>query len=179
MDSTTERPIWTTSSLARSSWSDSHIFGKPHGTEYDADATSDATVGNTEGVTTYYEHETGTNQIKAGATSAITASIQSGDFDLDQRGLAGDGEFMMKIRRVIPDFLSQTGASRVTLNLKNYPTDTEASSSLGPFSVDSDTTKVDTRARARAIALKVDNTGITQHWKLGTFRLDIQPDGRR
>ena len=86
---------------------------------------------------------------------------------------------MMKIRRVIPDFLQQTGSARVTLNLKNYPTDTEASSSLGPFSVDSDTTKIDTRARARAIALKVDNTSITQHWKLGTFRLDIQPDGRR
>ncbi len=179
MDSTAERPIWTTSSLARSTWADSAIFGKPHGTEYDADATSDATVGNTEGVTTYYEHETGTNQIKAGSTTAIAASIQSGDFDLDQRGLAGDGEFMMKIRRVIPDFLQQTGAARVTLNLKNYPTDTEASSSLGPFSVDSDTTKIDTRARARAIALKVDNTSITQHWKLGTFRLDIQPDGRR
>ena len=179
MDSTAERPIWTTSSLARSTWADSAIFGKPHGTEYDADATSDATVGNTEGVTTYYEHETGTNQIKAGSTTAIAASIQSGDFDLDQRGLAGDGEFMMKIRRVIPDFLQQTGSARVTLNLKNYPTDTEASSSLGPFTVDSDTTKVDTRARARAIALKVDNTGITQHWKLGTFRLDIQPDGRR
>ena len=103
MDSTAERPIWTTSSLARSSWADSHIFGKPHGTEYDADATSDATVGNTEGVTVYYEHETGTNQIKAGATTAITASIQSGDFDLDQRGLAGDGEFMIKIIRVIRD----------------------------------------------------------------------------
>ena len=179
MDSTSERPIWTTSSLARSTWSDSHIFGKPHATEYDSSATSDSTVGNTDGVTVYYEHETGSNQIKAGATTAITASIQSGDFDLDQRGLAGDGEFMMKIRRVIPDFLQQTGSARVTLNLKNYPTDTEASSSLGPFTVDSDTTKVDTRARARAIALKIDNTGITQHWKLGTFRLDIQPDGRR
>jgi hypothetical protein len=179
MDSTPERPIWTTSSLARSTWADSHIFGKPHGTEYDSSATSDATVGNTDGVTVYYEHETGSNQIKAGATTGIAASIQSGDFDLDQRGLAGDGEFMMKIRRVIPDFLQQTGAARVTLNLKNYPTDTEASSSLGPFEVDSDTTKIDTRARARAIALKVDNTSITQHWKLGTFRLDIQPDGRR
>jgi len=30
-----------------------------------------------------------------------------------------------------------------------------------------------------ASALKVDNTSTTQHWKLGTFRLDIQPDGRR
>ena len=179
MDSSAERPVWTTSSLARSAWSDSHIFGKPHATEYDSSATSDATVGNTDGVTTYFEHETGTNQIKAGSSSAIAASIESGDFDLDQKGLAGDGEYMLKIRRVIPDFLTQTGDARVTLNLKNYPTDSQASSSLGPFTTTTSTTKIDTRARARAISLKVDNTSTTQHWKLGTFRLDIQPDGRR
>jgi hypothetical protein len=181
MDSSSERPIWTTSSLARSTWADSSIFGKPHGTEYDADATSDSTVGNTDGVTTYYEHETGTNQIKAGAVTAIAANIQSGDFDIGSSPIPqqGDGDFIMKIRRVIPDFLTQTGDARVTLNLKNYPTDAEASSSLGPFTTTTSTTKIDTRARARAIALKVDNTGRTQHWKLGTFRLDIQPDGRR
>ena len=184
MDSSSERQIWTTSSLARSTWSDSHIFGKPHGTEYDSSASSDATVGNTDGVTTYFEHETGQNQIKGGSASAIAANIQSGDFDISavQGGgadLRGDGEYMMKIRRVIPDFLTQTGNARVTLNLKNYPTDAEASSSLGPFSTTTSTTKIDTRARARAIALKVDNTGLTQHWKLGTFRLDIQADGRR
>ena len=184
MDSSSERQIWTTSSLARSTWSDSHIFGKPHGTEYDSSASSDATVGNTDGVTTYFEHETGQNQIKGGSASAIAANIQSGEFDISavQGGgadLRGDGEYMMKIRRVIPDFLTQTGNARVTLNLKNYPTDAEASSSLGPFSTTTSTTKIDTRARARAIALKVDNTGLTQHWKLGTFRLDIQADGRR
>ena len=179
MDSTAERPVWTTSSLSRSSWSDSQVFGKPHATEYDSSATSDSTVGNTDGVTTYFEHETGTNQIKAGTGSAIAASIESGDFDLDQKGLAGDGEFMLKIRRVIPDFLQQTGDARVTLNLKNYPTDSQASSSLGPFTSTTSTTKIDTRARARAVSLKVDNTSTTQHWKLGTFRLDIQADGRR
>ena len=181
MDSSSERQIWTTSSLARSTWSDSHIFGKPHGTEYDSSASSDATVGNTDGVTTYFEHETGQNQIKGGSASAIAANIQSGDFDIGNSPIPqqGDGEYIMKIRRVIPDFLTQTGNARVTLNLKNYPTDAEASSSLGPFTTTTSTTKIDTRARARAIALKVDNTGLTQHWKLGTFRLDIQPDGRR
>jgi len=181
MDSSSQRPIWTTSSLARSTWSDSHIFGKPHGTEYDSSASSDATVGNTDGVTTYFEHETGQNQIKGGSASAIAANIQSGDFDIGNSPIPqqGDGEYIMKIRRVIPDFLTQTGNARVTLNLKNYPTDAEASSSLGPFTTTTSTTKIDTRARARAIALKVDNTGLTQHWKLGTFRLDIQPDGRR
>jgi len=184
MDSTPERPVWTTSTLARSTWSDSHIFGKPHATEYDSDATSDTTVGNTDGVTIYYEHETGVNSIKDGAASAISASIESGDFDISrtQQGgadIRGDGEYIMKIRRVLPDFLQQTGDARVTLNLKNYPTDSQASSSLGPFTTTTSTTKIDTRARARAISLKVDNTSTGQHWKLGTFRLDIQADGRR
>ena len=184
MDSTPERPVWTTSSLSRSTWSDSHIFGKPHATEYDSSATSDSTVGNTDGVTTYFEHETGVNQIKSGASTAIAASIESGDFDISmgQGGgadLRGDGEHIMKIRRVLPDFLQQTGDARVTLNLKNYPTDAQASSSLGPFTTTTSTDKIDTRARARAISLKVDNTSTGQHWKLGTFRLDIQADGRR
>ena len=179
MDSTEDRPVWTTGSLARSSWSDSHIFGKPHGTEYDSSATSDSTVGNTDGVTIYYEHETGVNQVKAGTASAIAANIQTGDFDLDHKGLDGDGEFIMKVRRVLPDFLSQTGNAIVTLNLKNYPSDSQASSSLGPFTVSTSTTKVDTRARGRAVALKISNDSIGQHWKVGTFRLDIQPDGRR
>jgi hypothetical protein len=85
----------------------------------------------------------------------------------------------MKVRRFIPDFVSQTGNTQVTLNLKNYSNDAAASSSLGPFTVTSSTTKVDTRARARAIALKIENTGASQDWKLGTFRLDIQSDGRR
>ena len=184
MDSTPERPVWTTSSLARSAWADSSVFGKPHATEYDSSATSDTTVGNTDGVTYYFEHETGVNQIKDGSGTAIAASIESGDFDISlaQGGgadLRGDGEYMMKIRRVLPDFLQQTGDARVTLNLKNYPTDSQASSSLGPFSSTTTTTKIDTRARARAISLKVDNTSTGQHWKLGTFRLDIQADGRR
>ena len=85
----------------------------------------------------------------------------------------------MKIRRFIPDFISQTGNTRVTLNLRNFPNDTSASSSLGPFDISSSTQKIDTRARARAIALKIENTGSAQSWKLGTFRLDTQPDGRR
>ena len=179
MDSTAERPVWTTSSLARTAWQDSAVFGKPHGTEYDADATSDSTVGNTDGVTTYYEHETGFNQVKAGATTAIAANIESGDFDLDQRGLAGDGEFMLKIRRIIPDFLQQTGNAIVTLNLRDFANQSSSGSTLGPFTSSTSTTKIDTRARGRAASLKISNSGTGTHWKLGTFKLDVQPDGRR
>ena len=67
----------------------------------------------------------------------------------------------------------------ITLELRNFPNDSQASSALGPFDVTSSTQKVDTRARARAVALKIENTSSSQSWKLGTFRLDIQPDGRR
>mgnify|MGYP001273474196 FL=1 len=191
-DSSPQRPVWTVGTLARTMWNDSAVFGLPHALFYEAgdDASFDV-VGNTEGKTTYYEHETGTDQIRGGATTAITANIASGDFDITQQRaqgtgqstgvatLRGDGEFIMKIRRFIPDFISQTGNTQVTLQLRNFPNDSQASSALGPFTVSSSTQKVDTRARARAIALKVENTSSAQSWKLGTFRLDIQPDGRR
>ena len=85
----------------------------------------------------------------------------------------------MKIRRFIPDFLSQTGNTQVTLNLRDYSNNSQASSPLGPFTITSSTTKIDTRARGRSVALKVANTGSSQDWKLGSFRLDIQADGRR
>jgi hypothetical protein len=184
-DSTPQRPVWTVGTLARTMWQDSAVFGSPHALEYDAATdTSFDVVGNTEGRTTYYQHETGTDQVKGGATTAIVASIESGDFDItqQQQGVAsirGDGEFIMKIRRFVPDFISQTGNTQVTLNLRNFSNDSQSSSSLGPFTVTSSTSKVDTRARARAIALKIANTSTNQSWKLGTFRLDIQPDGRR
>jgi hypothetical protein len=190
-DSTPQRPVWTTGTLARGTWQDSAVFGLPHATDYDADSNdSYDVVGNTDGCTIYYEHEKGTDQVAEGTTTAITANIQSGDFDITQQrsqlgqstGLAtfrGDGEHIMKIRRFVPDFLSQTGNTQVTLQLRNYPNDSQASSALGPFTISSSTSKVDTRARARAVSLKIANTTTSQSWKLGTFRLDIQPDGRR
>ena len=190
-DSSTQRPVWTIGSLARTMWRDSAIFGLPHALSYDAETdTSFDVIGNTEGRTSYYEHETGTDQNRNSTITAIIANITSGDYDITQQrsaqgqqtGVAtfkGDGEYLMKIRRFVPDFISQTGNTQITLNLRNYPSDTSASSSLGPFTVSSSTQKVDTRARARAVALKIANTGASQSWKLGTFKLDTQPDGRR
>ena len=187
-----KKPIWYTGSLPRTAWEDSEVFSKPHACYYtDSDDASFDVVGNTDGITIYYEHETGTDQVNAGGViTAITANVLSGDFDITQKraaqgqligspDLRGDGEYLMKIRRFIPDFISQTGDTRVTLMLRDFPNDTAASSSVGPFTITTSTDKVDTRARARASALKVENTAVSQDWKLGTFRLDIQPDGRR
>jgi hypothetical protein len=190
LDSSPERPVWTTGSLARGSWTDSSVFGLPHATSFDAsDNSSYDVIGNTDGTSIYFEHEKGTDQVASGTVTAITSNIESGDFDITQAGsgqgqtgvatFQGDGEYIMKIRRFIPDFLSQTGNTQVTLQLRNYPNSSQSSSPLGPFTITSSTDKVDTRARARAIAVKVANTGVSESWKMGTFRLDTQPDGRR
>jgi hypothetical protein len=93
--------------------------------------------------------------------------------------LRGDGENIMRVSRIIPDFIAQQGNAIVQLDLRDYPNDAAASSSLGPFTVTTSTNKVDTRARARAIALTISNTAVDSSWKLGTFRLDIQSGGRR
>jgi len=194
LDSTAKRPIWftnTSSLFQRSTWEDSAVFGLPHATKYNAgdDASFDV-VGNSEGSTIYFEHETGVNQVESGGvTTAIPANITSGDYDITQKvirgaatnlgDLRGDGENIMRVSRIIPDFISQAGNTIVQLDLRNYPNNASASSSLGPFTITSATTKVDTRARARAIALTISNTAVDTSWKLGTFRLDIQTGGRR
>jgi len=193
LDSTAKRPIWFVNAsplFIRTTWQDSAVFGLPHATQYDAGTdTSFDVEGNTDGISYYYEHETGFNQIRLGVTTAIPADITSGDYDITQKvvrgaatnmaDLRGDGENIMRVSRIIPDFISQSGNTIIQLDLRNYPSDAAASSSLGPFTVSSSTTKVDTRARARSIALTISNTAVDTSWKLGTFRLDIQAGGRR
>ena len=193
LDSTAKRPIWfvnASSLFTRTTWQDSAVFGLPHATQYDAGTdTSFDVTGNTEGISYYYEHETGVNQVRLGVTTAIPANITSGDYDITQKvirgaatnlgDLRGDGENIMRVSRIIPDFIAQQGNAIIQLDLRNYPNDAAASSSLGPFTVSSTTDKVDTRARGRAIALTISNTAVDTSWKLGTFRLDIQTGGRR
>ena len=194
LDSTGKRPIWFTNAsplFTRSTWQDSAVFGLPHATKYNAsDSGSFDVIGNTEGSTIYLEHETGVNQKFAGSVAtAIPASITSGDYDITQKivkgaasnmaDLRGDGEFIMRISRIVPDFIAQQNNVFAQLDVRDYPNDVAASSPLGPFTLTPNTTKVDTRARGRAIALTISNTAVDTSWKLGTFRLDIQSGGRR
>ena len=188
LDSTASRPIWYTNASSvfpRTTWIDSAIFGLPHATLYDAGTdTSFDVTGNTDGISIYYEHETGVNQIKGGVTSAIAANILSGDFDItqDQReGITfrGDGEHIMRVSRFLPDFITQAGNTIVELDLRNFPNQTAASSSLGPFTITSSTNYQSCRARGRSVAVKISNTAVDSNWKMGTFRLDVQAGGRR
>jgi hypothetical protein len=184
---------WTTSSLARSSYADQGVFDVPYATQYNSTATPNFSIqGITAkyGASTYYAHEVGTDQVNSSGTTSIDAFIKSGDFDISSRksalgqatGVAdfrGDGEFIMSMKRFIPDFKVLTGNSKVTLLLNDYPSDTASSSPLGPFTITSSTDKVDTRARGRLLAIKIENDAVGETWRYGTLRVDIKPDGRR
>jgi len=186
--------VWTTSSLARTSYVDTGVFDVPYATEYDK--TSLPVFGdilgitNTYGASTYYAHEVGTDQVNSSGTTSINAFIESGDFDITaartRQGQAtgmvdyrGDGEFFMSVKRFIPDFKVLTGNSKITLLLNDYPNNTASSSPLGPFTITNSTDKVDTRARGRLLSIKIENDGTGETWRYGTLRVDAQPDGRR
>ena len=174
--------VWTTGSLARTTWADASVYDKPYATEYVAAATPTFPVVNgvSLGASIFYQHETGVNEVdSAGVETAIPAFIRSGDFDLD---MDGDGQYFLKINRFIPDFKNLEGNCKVTLFLRNYPADTttlKGQTTIGPFTVDSSTDKIDTRGRARLASIKIENDGVDENWRYGIFRVDIQPDGRR
>ena len=173
--------IWSTMTLARSSYADASTYDVPYATEYTS--TAIPTIANLSGATnavgasTYFAQEIGNNKIALNGTeSAIPAFIQSGDFDLPT---GGDGEFLLRVSRFLPDFKNLQGNAIVTIFLKNFPVDSGTSSQLGPFTINSSTEKIDTRARGRLANIKIQNTAINETWRFGTFRADVNPDGRR
>jgi hypothetical protein len=186
--------VWTTSSLARTSYVDTGVFDVPYATEYNKTSLpvfpDILGITNKYGASTYYAHEVGTDQVNSSGTTSINAFIESGDFDItaartrqgQTTGMVdyrGDGEFFMSVKRFIPDFKVLTGNSKITLLLNDYPNNTASSSPLGPFTITSSTDKVDTRARGRLLSIKIENDSTGETWRYGTLRLDAQPDGRR
>ena len=178
--------VWTTGTLARTTWEDSNVFKYPHATKYDATVipTVPTINGATAGGSYYFVQEVGKNEVLsltsvATTSIAISSYIRSGDFDLD---VDGDGEYFIKIRRFIPDFKNLTGSAAVTIYLRSYPADTTVANGetyIGPFTITTSTDKVDTRARARLASIQIESSSLDDNWRYGIFRMDSQPDGRR
>jgi hypothetical protein len=176
--------VWTTGTLDRTTWAGSTVFEQPYATDFNSSdvPTFPVVSGVSNGATIYYEHEAGINQTNGdGTQTAITSFIKSGEFDLNGRqGVPGDGEFLMSVKRFLPDFKRISGNAKVTIFLNEFPQGTTASSSpLGPFTVSSSTSKIDTRARARLAAVQIENENVDESWRYGTFRFDVRVDGRR
>jgi len=181
---------WTVGTLARTTYKDAGTYDLPYATQYVRTGTPTFPtingVTNTYGSSKYWEHETGVNEVDAsGNSTAIASYIKSGDYDISEQGLAGDGQLIMRVKRFIPDFKSLEGNAKITLFFRDYPANSESTPSTtpplitGPFTITSSTTKVDTRVRGRQVSLKIENDAVGETWRYGTLRLDIEAGGRR
>ena len=184
--------VWYTGTEARTSWIDAIVYPKPYGTKYDstANGTFPVIVGQDGlGQTKFFEHEVGTDQVNEdGSTTIVPSFIKSYDIDLEQRqrnrqgqqiGLKLAGEVFLAVRRFVPDFKTLDGNAKISMAVKRYPQQSDSTTTLSPFTINSSTDKKDTRARGRFINFKIENDSNGESWRFGTFRLDIQPDGRR
>ena len=167
--------IWYYGNMARTAWLDTGLRDNPLAATYTYNLVN---------------HEQGVDDNETATTTAITASISSAQFDLD------DGHQFMFIWRVLPDIRfngsTATSPSAVMslLPLKNagsgYNSPTsEGGSNQGTITrtatlpVEEFTGQLDTRVRGRQLAVKIESTDLGVTWQLGTPRLDMRPDGRR
>ena len=115
-----------------------------------------------------YDHESGVND----NASALASSLESGDVDI------GEGEYLMQVKKVIPDFVSLTGSVSMTLNGKKYPGSSETLSSTAE-TITSSTKFVNPRIRARQVSVSLSTSAVGNDWRMGTLRLDLKPHGKK
>jgi hypothetical protein len=179
--------VWYIGTEARTTWIDATVYPNPIATKFNDSATGTfpVIVGESGlGQTTLFEHEVGTDQVNPdGSTTTVTSFIQSYDYDLQQaqkgQSYSIAGDVFLAVRRFLPDFKDLAGNAKVTLAVKRYPSDSQTTTALSPFTITASTEKKDTRARGRFVNIKIENDSASESWRFGTMRLDIQPDGRR
>ena len=163
----------------RTTWIDSLVYPRPYATAFNSSNTGTFPVVQGEtglGQSVLFEHESGTDQVNPdGSVTALTSFIQSFSFSLQP----DQAEVFLAMRRFLPNFKVLTGNNQVTLSIKDFPSQDDIETALSPFIINSSTLKVDTRARGRYANIKIENTGVGESWRFGTFQVDIQPDGRR
>ena len=184
-----------TTSFARTSWHDATTFDEPmatYVTTYNSMMVP-ADRGGGSGVTQQSSvmiHESGT-QAQGGA---ISAHIESGDISIS------DGDRAAFYSRVIPDIRVYDVSSGTTPTLdlsivgQDFPGSPSSSetvttkeivvspSSAGDpcdFSYTPTGNDSGVRGRGRALRLRVSSDSSGYGWRVGDFRIDLQPDGRR
>lgn len=137
-------------------------------------------------------HEVAYDDQSAPTTAAITAYLQTADFDIN------GGDHFGYVWRLLPDFtfegstsanpyLTVTVNSRTNLgttytNPVDQPTVTSTQHPPTPpntYPVEQFTGEIFTRIRGRQMNLYIQSTVLGISWQMGTMRIDMRPDGRR
>ena len=162
---------WYTINLARTTWLGAYVYENPIATEYNASATANVStiLGLTAGSSSIFEHEVGNNQADG---TAITAFLETGSVEI------ADGEQLMSVSKLVPDFDNLANTMTAQLTLEQYPQSTANVQTSG--SITSSTEKISVRGRGRAVKIRYTTNSVNDTpWRLGSQKLQIRPDGRR
>jgi hypothetical protein len=101
----------------------------------------------------------------------LEAFIESGFVDV------GDGDALYIIKRIVPDFEDQVGNVDITLKTRMWPNG--SITSRGPFIATTSTSKLDTRVKAREVAVRLESSAVDSFWGLGAIAFDAQESGEK
>lgn len=156
----TREDHWTIGELPRTTWEDSGTFDYPLATNADASELFYQEIGYT------------------ADSSVMAANLEGAYFDQQ------DGNTIMFANKFAPDFSNlsdntpYTGTLQISLLARKYPGG--PITTKGPFTVDGTTQKVSTRLRGREFAIQIQSsTSSDLPWRMGRFRMAIEPDGLR
>ena len=152
-----------TDSFTRTSWIEAPSLDNPVATNKTTDSN----------INYLYNQEIGNDA----DGSAMTAFIETSDFDLEP-----DGENFMFLSRIIPDLKFKNSTSTddtLSVSVKGVDFPLETPTTLTTSSVNSSTQQAFIRARTRQAILRFESTGAGYGWRLGSFRIDMRPDGKR
>ena len=170
-----EQDIWYYGTMARSAWLDSGLRDYPVAATYTKNLV---------------EHERGLDNKETSTLSAISAHIQSAQFDLE------DGHQFAFIHRILPDVTFDGSTSdSPDIDMTLYPLQNSGSGYTSPASeggsssgtvtrtatspIEAFTSQLDVRVRGRQMAVKIESSAEGVAWQWGAPRLDMRPDGRR
>jgi hypothetical protein len=181
MDGTNVRP--------RTAWLDSPLRAEPIAAiGYTANNSSGVPATYTNGAVVY--HETTVDNNETNTPVAITAYVQSSDFDI------GDGHNFGFVWRLIPDITfdgstSAAPSTNFTVRPRQNPganygssdnpavASTQSYAATTTYNVQQFTQQVFVRIRGRQMAFRISSTDLGTQWQLGSPRIDVRPDGRR
>ena len=149
---------WTYGTCFWTTFADRTVFGNT------------ITTGTTVAGSNLYNNEP--TDIFTGNGAGLTSYLESGDFDI------ADGNELMFMDKIIPDFDINTGNIKFSVKTKQYPESTNIIEK-GPFTISNTTQKVDMRARGRQGRIRVSCNSTGTKWRWGSLRLAVQPDGGR
>ena len=154
-----ENNYWTYGSGIFTTFSDQQVFGNTITTGVSA---SESRLYNNEPL----DYFTANN-------NTITSFIESGAFDVD------DGNKILFMNKLIPDFDLNTGKLKVKIITQSYPETSTTDQITKDFEITNVTNKVNFRARGRQAKIRVSCNSQGSSWQWGAVRLGFQGDGER